>query len=276
MAISMRTVVAALVVSSVLVTNAASAAPLAAERCAVAYETTQRLRETGKLLEAATQAQSCAEAACPRVLRQDCARWVDEIDRLTPTIVIHATGADGCDVVDGRVTLDGAPLSETVTGGPVRLDPGVHSVRIQPRSGGPIEQRVVVIEGDRGRRIELSAAPLGSRCETQSAQSTRATTTVESRPVPPLAYVLGGIGAASLVTGTVVALTGLAKKSELDACRPGCDPADVDAMRRTFLVSDVLIGVGIVAVGVAAYVYLGRPTRVDPAAAFAHMGTFRF
>src|SRR5262249_25832670 len=94
-----------------------------AERCTAAYHSTQRLRQAGKLREAAAEALVCAESACPRVLRQDCARWVEEIQRATPSIVVHAVGADGCDVVDARVVIDGQAVADRIAGTPITLDP---------------------------------------------------------------------------------------------------------------------------------------------------------
>jgi hypothetical protein len=252
------------------------AAPARAEteRCTAAYDATQRLRQSGKLRDAQNEALVCADAACPRVLRQDCARWVDEIQRATPTIVVHAVGADGCDVVEAKVTVDGAVVAQRLEGTPLALDPGVHVLSVGPG----LEQRVVVVEGDHDRRVELSAAPAGTTCGAARPVAPPpphdALPQPEERPTPTVVYVLGAVGLASLTGGAIVAATGLSKKSDLDQCKPGCNPDDVSSMRRTFVVSDILIGIGVVSLATAAYFYFARPARRSAIA--RDLGLIRF
>jgi hypothetical protein len=74
-------------------------------------------------------------------------------------------------------------------------------------------------------------------------------------------YVLGGLGGIALVTGSIVAAIGFAKRSDLDVCKPRCNPEDVDGMRHTFVASDILVGVGILSLAAAAYFYFSRPSR---------------
>jgi hypothetical protein len=260
--------------------GAARAEDAPRDRCTAAYDSTQRLRQAGKLREAHGEALACADATCPRVLRQDCARWVDELDRATPSVVLRATGADGCDIVDAEVTIDGAIVARRLQGAPFALDPGVHVVRLQPASGPPIEQRVVLVEGDRDRRIELSAAAAGASC---GAPRAAAAPTAEpsatgvsdlDRPTPPLAYALGALGLASVGSGAAFAISGFSKRSDLDTCKPYCKPDDVASARRTFVVSDVLIGVGLVSLAVAVYLYASRPTRSAKAAFLVELPRF--
>src|SRR5262249_45680726 len=150
---------------------------------------------------------------CPRVLRQDCARWVDEIQRATPTLVVRAVGADGCDIVDAKVVLDGAVIAQRLEGTPLPTDPGVHVLRVEPPSGAPLEQRLVVVEGDQGRRVELRAGPPGATCGAARAEPPpRERSQAEERPTPPLVYVLGGVGLAMIAGGSGVALHGFAQR----------------------------------------------------------------
>jgi hypothetical protein len=50
----------------------------------------------------------------------------------------------------------------------------------------------------------------------------------------------------------------MSQKSTLDDCRPRCATADVDTMRRTFLIGDVLLAVGVSALAAAAILYVTR------------------
>jgi hypothetical protein len=255
------------------VATPARAAPPDADRCVAAYESTQRLRQAGRLREAKAEALTCSDPACPRVVRQDCVTWVDELQKATPTVVVRATGPDGCDVVDGRLVLDGEPVSERLDGAPIAVDPGVHTVRVEGRGTAPLEQRIAVVEGDHDRRVELTSAPPGTMCTAPRAPAPGATTsTPATRPTPPAAYVLGGLGVLGVGVGTAFAIAGFGKRSDLGDCKPRCNPDDVDSMRRTFVVSDVLIGVGIVALAGAAYFYFTRPPSSASAAWLAPDG----
>jgi len=245
---------------SAATTPDARAAPSGADRCTTAYDRTQRLRQASRLRAARSEALVCADAACPAVLRDDCTRWVDEIQRATPTVVVRVVGADGCDLVGARVAIDGEDAGDRSQGIALPVDPGAHRVRAEPAGAAPIERSVVVGEGERDRRIDLSAAPAGATCGAPRplAPGDRPRP-APARPTPPLAYVLGGFGLASVAAGAVVAATGFAKRSDLGGCKPGCNPDDVDAMRRTFVVSDALVGVGVASLAAALVLYVTRP-----------------
>ena len=82
---------------------------------------------------------------------------------------------------------------------------------------------------------------------------------------PILAYVLGGIGVVGLAGFAGFAADGYSKKSELDeTCRPSCPDAKVDDMQRSFLVGDVMLGVGIAALAGAAIVYFTSRSALAP------------
>jgi len=271
----MRTAFAAAFVGSILTFAAPlHAAPPDADRCTAAYDHTQRLRQANQLRAAQEEALVCADAACPAVLRDDCTRWVDEIQRATPTIVVRVTGADGCDLVGARVAIDGVDRGDRSQGIPLPLDPGAHRIRAESAGGAPLERSVVVAEGERDRRIDLSAAAAGAVCGAPRPAGDRARVP-PSRPTPPLAYVLGGFGLASVAGGAVVAATGFAKRSDLASCKPRCDPDDVDAMRRTFIVSDLLVGVGVASLAAAVFLYVTRPA-APPAWSTGNLGALTF
>src|SRR5580700_11387275 len=95
-----------------------AAASAAADRrqCAAAYEQGQRLRRQGQLREARAQLQLCARDLCNRAIKQDCVQWVGELDRAIRTLVLRAQDADGKDVSEVQVSMDGKPLVERLDG----------------------------------------------------------------------------------------------------------------------------------------------------------------
>ncbi|MGK3983752.1 hypothetical protein WME99_11990 [Sorangium sp. So ce136] len=78
--------------------------------------------------------------------------------------------------------------------------------------------------------------------------------------VPPLAWAAGGVGVAGLGVFAVVGALSLDAEAELRAtCAPRCPRDDVRAIRVQHAVADVGLGVGVVALGAAAWLYLTRP-----------------
>ncbi|WP_437663463.1 hypothetical protein [Sorangium sp. So ce1182] len=83
--------------------------------------------------------------------------------------------------------------------------------------------------------------------------------------VPPLAWVAGGVGVAGLGVFAVVGALSLDAEAELRAtCAPRCLGDDVRAIRVQHAVADVGLGVGVVALGAAAWLYLTRPAAATP------------
>src|SRR5690554_5420993 len=77
------------------------------EACAIAAERGQSLRDQGKLLESQDAFRTCADAACPAIVRQDCITWLDSVRGLTPTFIVRARDGDR-DLSAVRVYVDGA------------------------------------------------------------------------------------------------------------------------------------------------------------------------
>src|ERR1700722_11458901 len=99
--------------------------------CVRAVEHAQLVRLDGKLREAREGFMTCARPVCPDAIRQDCTRWVAEVDASLPTVVIDAVWANGGDVAGLSVLLDGQPLAAAGAGRAVALDPGTHTFRFE-------------------------------------------------------------------------------------------------------------------------------------------------
>ncbi|WP_437312016.1 hypothetical protein [Sorangium sp. So ce388] len=83
--------------------------------------------------------------------------------------------------------------------------------------------------------------------------------------VPPLAWAAGGVGIAGLGVFAVVGALSLDAEAELRAtCAPRCPGDDVRAIRVQHAVADIGLGVGVVALGAAAWLYLTRPAAATP------------
>lgn len=236
--------------------------------CSRNYELAQRSRQQSKLVAARSQLLVCAQDRCPAVLRKDCVAWLAEVNAALPAIAVQARGNDGCDRPLATVWLDGTLVPRGAEGRPIDLDPGPHGVRVDIDSS-MVEQTVVVSAGDRARVVTLSPAGPKATCGAPAGSAAGLGPPAPppdgpphehegARPVPALVYVLGGVGLVGLGVGAGFGIGGLSQKSTLDQCKGSCSNRDVDTMQRTFLVSDIATGVGIVALAAATIVYLTR------------------
>jgi hypothetical protein len=242
--------------ASTFVTTARADDP-SATRCSEAYVAGQHLQRDGKLIEAARKLLVCARSPCPAALQPECAEWLANVQRATPSIVIRATTARGQDVGDARVLVDGRPFLDRLDGAPHELDPGEHQVRVEPAVGPAVEQRVLLSSAEKSRLLTVvipeAPAPVVAPVDTAPAPSRRP------------AFAFGGAGLAATGAFVYFGATGLSLWNE---CHVGCAASHVDAGNRAWIGADVSLGVALASFGLATYFFL-RPgpkatARIDP------------
>jgi hypothetical protein len=224
------------------------------DTCRSAYEQGQRLRRSHKLRESREKLMLCARDPCPAVFQPECAKWLSELDAELPTVVVALQGH-----LDGpppHVLVDGSPFAPSVDGIARPIDPGPHEFVVE--SGDTrLVLRAAVVEGTKAQRVLLVVPGSAATDEPPT----------RSAAIPPLALGVGALGVAALATSTFFGVRGLGQKSDIDACTPNCSLDDVHSARQTFLISDVALGVGVVAIGAAVILYLTRPYEAPAAAA---------
>jgi hypothetical protein len=238
---------------------AAEEPPPSVRVCIAAYERGQELERAGKLVEARRMLTDCAVDACPVELRADCSRWLTELAPRVPSVVIAARTADGRDVIDGRIVVDGKEIS-TIDGLPMEIDAGMHMIRLESPSVPPLEQRIVIREGEQIRRVDMVLPrPLPPK-----------------RPIPWPTFALAGAGVAATATFGYFAVAGNSARSDLSYCMGFCTLSSVNAVSEKFVVANVSLGVAIAAFGAAAVVFLTRPSRPTLPLAASMVQAFSF
>jgi hypothetical protein len=238
------------------------------KECAAAYEETQSLQKDGKLKDARAKALFCSQDACPGPVKVDCSKWLAEIETSLPTVVFSVVGPDGQETASAQVTVDGQALAGRTDGKAVAVDPGEHRLRFELAGSPAIERTVVLREGEKLRKIDVSFVVAPAPTATPSASST-GDGAVPGPGAPVLPIVLGVLGVAALGVGATFGALGLTEKGDLEkTCAPGCTADRVDAVRTKLLVADIGVGAGAALAGAALIVYLvTRPSA--PAAAGA-------
>jgi hypothetical protein len=238
------------------------------QACVSASTDGQALRDNGKLREAREKLVMCARDECPVIVRKYCAEWLAGVESRIPSVVFRAQTPDGADVTDARVTVDaGSP--HAVDGSATQLDPGEHRVRFEHPGDPPVEMRIVVAESEKGRIVAARFAPKAEAptAEAPEPVETRPAPPPESKGIPPLAIALAGVG---VLGGVGFAIFGITAKSNLDqlrqTCAPTCAPSDLDGVKQKAAIADVSLGVGLVALGAAAWVFFSSGSSSPPPA----------
>jgi hypothetical protein len=243
------------------------------KECAAAYVEAQKLKKSGSLKQARTQLTICGADECMTAVKKDCIQWLDEVNSSLPTVVIAAKGPDGKETFDVKVTIDGEVAAEKLDVKAIELDPGTHKFVFEYEGKDPIEQEVIVREGQKNKTIEVSFAsdapaapaplPAGDDPLPDDGDAPKDT---GGKKIPVISWVLGGVGVVALAGAGYFWLAGESEKSDLDSCKPNCPKSDVDSVKQKRLIGDIALGVGVVSIGAAVYFAVSqKPKRAPPA-----------
>ena len=254
-----------------------SAASMADEGvpCADAAAQGQRLTKDHKLLEAREEFRRCSARACPVEVKQDCVKWLEDVEQSLPTVVLTATDAAGRDVVDVRVSVDGRDLVSKLDGEAVSVDPGSHVFRFSLSDGTKLESPLIVKEGLKNQSVSVAfyrrtAAAPGTRSRTQRT----------------FGWVIGGAGLLALGVGAVFGVTAIVENDDAHCnAMKQCLPGPLNEARTAAVGADIgLIAGGLLLAGGFALVVLtpkgpsvtvdARPSLGPGRAGFVLDGTF--
>lgn len=251
-------------------TALASSAGADVGTCLKSAEHAQPLRAQGRLVEARSELIVCGAATCPAAVRKDCAGWLADVEEALPSVILEARDAGGQDLVDVAVFIDDVKVRTSLDGSALAIDPGARRVRFEAPDRLPVEQTVLLRQGERRRVIAVTLSTAGERVPAAStfappAPSGAATVRAESRPgVPVASWVLGGVGVALAGAGLSLWLVGRAEHGELEqTCADAgtCAHGDIVASRTKLIAGDLLMGAGVLALGAGVIIALSTGPR---------------
>jgi hypothetical protein len=236
---ALRLSLAASLVAALGLVSTAAAADLTKDQCVDANTRAQDLRRDGKLAAAGEQLRACAATSCPAMVRDDCARRLDEIDRAQPSFVFDVKDAAGADVIAVKIGVDGQPLVDHLDGKPLKVDPGIHVFSFEVAGHAPVSRQMLVKEGEAGRHERIVVEDEAAEPTTGLASSALAQPETSTAPSPSssglgtqraVGLVLGGAGVAGLGVGTVFGLFASGAWSKAESA---CGPTGVKACAST-------------------------------------------
>jgi hypothetical protein len=257
--------------------------------CLEAASKGQTLRDVHKLVEAREQFRICARASCPGVVQKDCAAWLDEVEKVLPSVVFVLKDADGKDVVGAHVSEAGSMIATELDGTAIPMNPGMHDFRFELADGTRVEQSTLVREGQRAQNV-IAAIPRTSEGSKTAPPAFVAAAPGAPEPTAPgserspaplttgtpsetilaksrwntWACVAGGVGLAGLAVGSVAGILAITKKHTADShCTgPECDPTGTEAGNSGRSLANVAtagIGVGIAGLALGTVLWIWNP-----------------
>lgn len=241
-----------------------AAPPKSSKACIAAHEEGQRLRTEKKPHAAHEKFVQCASETCPVVVRKECVDQLAASDKDAPTVALEARDDHGNDTSAVKVSLDGAEIASKLTGVAIDVEPGEHVFKFEREDGKSIEQKVLVVEGEKNRKIAADFSTLLPKKEVPSPKSTPPAP--ESKGISPVVWIAGGVGVLALGSFGFFAVHGKNDEHDLaSSCSPHCNDSDVSPVHRDYLVADISLGVAAVAAAVAIYFAIA-PGEPKPAA----------
>jgi hypothetical protein len=250
-----------------------------AEQCVAASTKGQELRDDGKLRAALEAFSSCSHPTCPAPVRRDCTHWSEQVHSALPTIAVGVRDAAGS-LVEASVVIDGTTLTERLAAKAYPLDPGVHLVRVTASGYQPFQQSVSLAEGEKRVldvalvRDDAGSTPtaLGGQSPAKPVEGTTTMGAPVGAPQPSLAptashtetrgrslpaVVAGGVGLLGLGGFGYFWLVASNEFHSLkDRCSPSCTDDEIAPARTHMTLAYVSLGVGLVAAGVATWLWL--------------------
>ncbi|MBX3231883.1 MAG: hypothetical protein KIT84_11955 [Labilithrix sp.] len=234
-----------LLLAGVLASPPALAAPKKDE-CIAAFDKGQRARREGHFKESTESLLVCSQQECPAVVRVDCAEVLRQVEAAQPTIVLKATDAKGADLTDVSVELNGDLVASSLDGRAIAVDPGKLTLVFKRAPWDPVTVNVMLAEAEKNRIV---AVTLGPPAEPPPAMPpVRA---IEPEPKRDLVgWIVPGtfaaVGAGALAFAGIVRLGAGSEADDLKArCGPTCPESDRDRLSGELVKANVLLGVGI-------------------------------
>ncbi len=221
--------------------------------CVSAYERGQVDRRAGHFDSARASFATCTAEGCPMVVKERCVQFARDLESAQPTVIVVVRDHAARDVAGARVALDGAaatPLPSTA----LRIDPGEHTLRVET-SAGAAEQHVVVREGEKDRRVELTVGATGTEPLVEK---------TTSKPVAAWAFTIGA--GVALATAGVLSGVGWGIYSDLSSsCGHKCDPSQVAPLTVIWPAAFVALGVGVLAGAIGLTLFVVHPKKREAA-----------
>jgi len=269
------------------VQSAASAPPAARSPgvCTTSYKQAQEHRKAGQLRKALEALSACVQTSCGASVSKQCGSDRQLVENDLPTVVPVVTSAAGDPLLDVSVAVDGELLASRIDGRALAVDPGPHEFVFSTGGEAVHSEKLLILQGQRNRVLSVrlaaaaaAGAPAGAKPEVVALaaaptpeERSKDAASAETKPdAPPSAateaaqgpslfpLILGGAGVAAIGGAFLFAHWGNKDNEALDQCAPNCSQDSVDHVHNMYVAADVSLGVGLVALGTATWLFVSE------------------
>lgn len=237
-----------------LLSPASQAQAPAADASCEAVEQTEAMRAAGQYRNARARLLECVNAQCGGDVRRRCAATLQRLDAVTPSIVVRAEDPSGNDLTDVGVSLGDMRLVNELDGMAIPVDPGEHRFVFTREGHEPVVQTLTIEQGQKFRAIDVVigsppalALPAPVAASSEGSGSTDRTVA---------AATLIGVGVAGVTSFAVLGMRARSGEEALERCKPNCSEGRVESVETRYLLANVSVGIGALALGAATYLLL--------------------
>jgi hypothetical protein len=217
----------------------------------------QELRRQGHFADAGDRLEHCAVPSCPKIVRDDCTRRLDDLKLAQPSLVFEVRSRAGKDIIAVRVSLDGQLFTDRLNGTPLTVDPGPHTFTFDVPDEPTVAERLLVREGERARRIRVVIGGVSRPAVAATAPISPELPQAPAVPHrgPDMRQVVGlsaaGVGVVAAVIGAVF---GVKAKSAWSEAKNACGGDPSHCVDGTVSTAAFVTGAALIAGG--AFLYL--------------------
>ena len=284
--------------------RAACASPIRSYKDALASQ------KAGHLRDAYLEFADCGRQTVCGGLAPRCRAAAEKLASQMPSVVPIVTDASGAPSLDVEVRMDGRTVATQLDFKGIPVEIGPHEFTFA-RGGRVIAtERLVIVEGDRDRKIDVtlgapgssagarppvapspskgeavaataaepatdpapSAPPRGEEPAAGSTGEARATSDRWTLPKSPWPYAAAVVGVAGVGVGALLTAWGNRDNDQAVAhCNHSCPASTADHIRTLYAVADVSFGIGLVGLGVATWMFARSRAEEAPAPRAAYV-----
>lgn len=270
----------------------------AKEQCAAAFEAGQRSQLVGDLQHAIEEFQSCAGSSCSVPAQRECSRLLELAEAAIPSVVFELTFA--ANLPNRPVTLSIDDREPGIYAGEtLRVNRGKHRFVFECEGCTTVTRRIEFADHDSKRKEVVFNPQCGSAdasttgaASTSGAQSTQCPAAGASAPAvkpsesarAPLTPLRNSTADGARLRDTVIfasaaalatvggigfvgfGLTARSGERALAECAPYCSDTRIAAVKRNYLLANVSLGTGLLALGGATIWWFGLRSSAPSAA----------